>query len=223
MTLENIWRQRIYPNDSAADTCRNSYQKTYQEEYARADLRLGLIEALALRIDGDFVLRQYATPSDSIPDFLGVTINPQLQLSLSPSLQIRAGYLYALRVYENNIIQERRSTTAASSSSLFYEDYYSHGFTAGIDLIRADGLLLSVSENFEMRTYPNSAGYNISDFGLYSYTDRNINSLLLFFSWNFSSRWQANVLANFDNDNSRIDDQTDSRNTLFSIDLAYSF
>lgn len=218
--LENIWRSRIYPNQTANDDCRNSYQKTYQEEYARADLRLGLIEALALRIDGDFVLRQYATPSDTIPDFLGVTANPQLQFNLSPSFQIRAGYQYALRVYENDIVQTTRSAPANFS---FYEDYYSHGFTFGLDLIRSDGLLFSVNENFEMRTYPNSTPGNTSDLGLYSYTDRNINSLLLFFSWNFRPRWQANVLANFDNDHSRVDDQSDSRNTLFAIDLGYSF
>lgn len=218
--LENIWRSRIYPNQTANDGCRNSYQKTYQEEYARADLRLGLIEALALRIDGDFVLRQYATPSDTIPDFLGVTANPQLQFNLSPSFQIRAGYQYALRVYENDIVQ---TTPGAPASFSFYEDYYSHGFTFGLDLIRSDGLLFSVNENFEMRTYPNSTPGNTSDLGLYSYTDRNINSLLLFFSWNFRPRWQANVLANFDNDRSRVDDQSDSRNTLFAIDLGYSF
>ncbi len=221
--LENIWRRRIYPNQTANDGCRNSYQKTYQEEYARADLRLGLVEALALRIDGDFVLRQYETPSDSIPDFLGATANPQLQLSLSPSFQIRAGYLYALRVYENDIIQQKNRAAAPARNSSFYEDYYSHGFTLGLDLIRTDGLLFSINENFEMRTYPNSTASNTSDLGLYSYTDRNINSLLLFFSWSFHPRWQANVLANFDNDHSRVDDQSDSRNTLFAIDLGYSF
>jgi len=220
--LENIWRNRIYPNAAANDGCRNSYQKTYQEEYARADLRLGLVDALALRIDGDFVLRQYEAPSDSIPDFLGATVNPQLQFSLSPSLQIRAGYLYALRVYENDIIQPRRVGAPATNFS-FYEDYYSHGFTLGVDLIRTDGLLLSLNENFEMRTYPNSTASNTTDLGLFSYTDRNLNSLLLFFSWNFCPRWQANVLANFDNDYSRVDDQSDSRHTLFAIDLGYSF
>lgn len=222
--LENIWRNRIYPNDAAADGCSNAYQKTYQEEYARADLRLGLVEALALRIDGDFVLRQYETPSDSIPDFLGATVNPQLQFSLSSSFQIRAGYLYALRVYESDIIQPSRvSTSAPATNFSFYEDYYSHGFTLGIDLIRTDGLLLSLNENFEMRTYPNSTASNTADLGLFSYTDRNINSLLLFFSWSFRPRWQANVLANFDNDYSRVDDQSDSRNTLFAIDLGYAF
>ncbi len=91
----------------------------------------------------------------------------------------------------------------------------------GVDLIRTNGVWLSVNENFEMRTYPNAIAQNLPGFGLYS--DRNINSLLLFFSWNFLPRWQATVLANFDNDHSRIENQSDSRNTLFSIDLGYSF
>ncbi|MCG3119604.1 MAG: hypothetical protein ALAOOOJD_02042 [bacterium] len=223
ITLDNIWRQRIYPHTAANDDCRNSYQKTYQEEYARAELKLGLSQALALRIDGDFVLRQYQTPSDSIPDFLGTTVNPQLQFNLSASFQIRAGYLYSLRVYDDNIIQGSQPATASAFSNPFYEDYYSHGFTLGVDLIRTDGLLFSLNENFEMRTYPNSTATHISDLGLYSYTDRNLNSLLLFFSWNFHPRWQANVLANFDNDHSRVNDQSDSRHTLFSLDLGYSF
>jgi len=219
--LENIWRHRIYPNNVPGNACRKSYQNTHQEEYARADLRLGFNEAVALRIEGDFTLRQYQAPSDTTPDFLGATVNPQLQFKLSSSLQMSVGYLHLLRVYDKNIIQVTRPSATDLPGSLFYEDYYSHGFTVGIDLIRTDGLFFSVNENFEMRTYPNSTTQTIPGLGLYS--DRNINSLLLFFSWNFLPRWQAGMLANFDNDRSRTDNQSDSRHTLFSIDLAYSF
>jgi hypothetical protein len=219
--LENIWRHRIYPGNVPGNACRKTYQNTYQEEYARADLRLGFNELAALRIEGDFTLRQYEAPSDTTPDFLGTTVNPQLQLRLFADLQMSVGYLYLLRVYDKNIIQVNRPTTVDEPAYLFYEDYYSHGFTLGLDLIRAGGLLFSVNENFEMRTYPNSTAQTLPGFGLYS--DRNINSLLLFFSWNFHPSWQAGVLANFDNDRSRVDNQSDSRNTLFSIDLSYSF
>jgi hypothetical protein len=219
--LENIWRHRIYPTEVAGG-CPRTYQNTFQEEYARADLRLGLSDALALRVEGDFTLRQHQTPSDSTPDFLSTTVNPQLQFKLLADWQISVGYLYLLRVYDKDIIRSQRPTTAAGDLGYsFYEDYYSHGFTLGVDLIRTDGVWLSVNENFEMRTYPNAIAQNLPGFGLYS--DRNINSLLLFFSWNFLPRWQAGVLANFDNDHSRIENQSDSRNTLFSIDLGYSF
>ncbi len=219
--LENIWRNRIYPIDAAGSSCRRSFQNTYQEEFARADLRLGLSEAIALRVEGDFTLRQHQAPSDSTPDFLSTTVNPQLQFKLFSDWQLSVGYLYLLRVYEKDIIRSQPVTAAGEVAYSFYEDYYSHGFTLGIDLIRTDGIWLSVNENFEMRTYPNAIAQDLPGLGLYS--DRNINSLLLFFSWNFLPRWQAGVLANFDNDHSRINNQSDSRNTLFSIDLAYSF
>ncbi|MGH7597097.1 MAG: hypothetical protein ACREOI_12140 [bacterium] len=220
--LENIWRHRIYPTE-VADGCPRTYQNTFQEEYARADLRLGLSDALALRVEGDFTLRQHQTPSDSTPDFLSTTVNPQLQFKLLADWQISVGYLYLLRVYDKDIIRLQRPTTVAGDLgySFYEEDYYSHGFTLGVDLIRTDGLWLSVNENFEMRTYPNAVAQDFQGLGLYS--DRNINSLLLFFSWNFLPRWQAGVLANFDNDHSRTESRSDSRNTLFSIDLSYSF
>jgi hypothetical protein len=219
--LENIWRHRIYPGNVPGNACRKTYQNTHQEEYARADLRLGFSESAALRIEGDFTLRQYEAPSDTTPDFLSATVNPQLQFRLFADLQMSVGYLYLLRLYDQNIIRVNQPAVVDEPAYLFYEDYYSHGFTLGLDLIRAGGLLFSVSENFEMRTYPNSTAQTLAGFGLYS--DRNINSLLLFFSWNFHPRWQAGVLANFDNDHSRVDNQSDSRNTLFSIDLSHSF
>ncbi|MDZ7288809.1 MAG: hypothetical protein ONB44_04575 [candidate division KSB1 bacterium] len=219
--LENIWRNRIYPNNVGSSACRRTYQSTYQEEYARADLRLGLSQALALRVEGDFTLRQHKVPSDSTPDFLSTTVNPQFQFRLFSDLQVSLGYLYLLRVYEKDIIQVDPSTSISETSYPFYEDYYSHGFTVGIDLLRTDGLLFSVNEIFEARTYPNATAQNIPGFGLY--TDRNINSLLLFFSWNFLPKWQASMLANFDDDRSRTENRSDSRNTLFSIDLSYSF
>jgi len=218
IALENIWRSRIYPNHPASDTCRIDLQKTYQEEYARVDLRLGLNETVALRVEGDFTLLQYKAPSADKPDFLKMLVNPQLQFQLFADLQVSLGYLYLLRVNDKDIIQLNPVTVVRDTIPQPLErDYYAHGVTFGVDLIRTGGLLLSAIENYEIRTYPDAPVNDILNY------NRNINSLLLFFSWNFRPRWQANVLANFDNDHSRDDDQRDSRNTLFTIDLGYSF
>jgi hypothetical protein len=200
--LENIWRHRIYPDNTPGSACVKTFLNTYQEEFARADLRLGLSEVLALRVEGDFALRQHQTPSDSTPDFLSTTVNPQLQFKLSSGLQISAGYLYLLRVYNKNIIQEQPSIATGPGYS-FHEDYYSHGFTLGVDLIRASGLLCSVNENFEMRTYPNAAGQRLSDFGLYD--DRTL-TLCCFSSPGIFPALAGNA-ANFDNDHSRINNK----------------
>lgn len=215
--IENIWRYRIYPTQAAGDSCLYTYRNTYQEEYARADLRLGLSGSMGLRLEGDFILRQHQHPSETTPDFLQTAVNPQLQLKLFSDWQLNLGYLYLLRVHEKDIIQLQPSTAADVSVGISEEDYYSHGFTFGIDLIRAEGLLLNLKEVYEVRTYPNAADKDLF------YIDSNINSLLLFLSWNFLPRWQLGVLANFDNDRSRTDTPRDSRYSLFSIDLGYSF
>jgi len=220
IALENIWRNRIYPNHPTSDTCRIDLQRTYQEEYARVDLRLGLSETVALRVEGDFTLLQYKMPSTDKPNFLKTLVHPQLQFKLFADLQVSLGYLYLLRVNDKEIIQSNpvivdRDTIPPLPP--LERDYYAHGITFGVDLIRTDGLLLSAIENYEIRTYPDAPANDILNY------NRNINSLLLFFSWNFRPRWQANVLANFDNDHSRVDDQRDSRNTLFTIDFGYSF
>jgi len=218
ISLENIWRNRIYPNPPTSDTCRIDLQRTYQEEYARVDLRLGLSETVALRVEGDFTLLQYKTPSADKPDFLKTLVNPQLQFKLFADLQVSLGYLYLLRVNDKDIIKSNSvAVDRDTSRSPLERDYYAHGVTFGVDLIRTSGLLLSAIENYEIRIYPDAPVDDILDY------NRNINSLLLFFSWNFRPRWQANVLANFDNDHSRVDDQRYSRNTLFAIDLGYSF
>jgi hypothetical protein len=215
--IENIWRNRIYTNRTAGDTCPNTYQNTYQEEYARGDLRLGLSETVGLRLEGDFTLRQHQVPNQATPDFLHTTVNPQLTLNLFSDLQLSFGYLYLLRVHDKDIIQVTPGTTAGDNSGLSEQDYYSHGFTFGVDLIRTSGILLNVKEVYEIRTYPNAAKTDLF------YVDSNINSLLLFLSWNFFSHWQVGILANFDNDRSRTDTPRDSRYTLFAIDLGYSF
>jgi hypothetical protein len=215
--LENIWRNRIYANDTAGDTCHSVYQRTHQEEYARADLRLGLNDWVGLRLEGDFTLRQYKVPNDTSLDFLHTTVNPQLQYRLFPDLQISLGYLYLLRVYDRDIIQLKPVSAAGEIIYSIEQDYYSHGVTFGVELIRANGFFLSVNEAYEIRTYPEASTEDFLNI------DRNINSLLFFLSWNFRPRWQAGVLANFDNDRSRTERQYDSRHTLFAIDLSYSF
>jgi hypothetical protein len=214
--LENIWRNRVYTKSDP-----NTYRNTYQEEFARADLRLGLNETIALRMEGDFTLRQHKVPSSVTPDYLQTTANPQLQFNLFKDLQLSLGYLYLLQVNDEDIIQPLPSASTQNPYNPNYDDYYSHGVTLRFDLIRTDGFLFSLNEAYEIRTYPNVPQNNLP--GLISETDSNINSLLLFLSWNFLSNWQMSVLANFDNDRSRTANQRNSHQTLFTVELGYSF
>lgn len=205
--VENLWRRRVYPRGISDST----YENTHQEEYLRADLRLGLGASTALRLEGDFTFRAYPAEvsNDLAPDFVDLEVNPQLQFKLVRDWQASIGYLLLLHRYE------------AHNNFLGYADYYAHGVTLGLDLFSTNGFLLSVSNAFQVRRYPEVSADNFLLSS--SYSDRSINSLLLFLSWTFHTNWQLGAFANYDNEISRLREASDSRNTLFSLDVTCSF
>ena len=219
--LQNVWRLRDYARGFSDST----YQNTYQEEYLRGDVRIGLGPRVAIRVEGDYTLRQYQVSSSNTPDYYNTYINPQLVVKVFGDWQVGLGYMYLLRVHAKDLVQKnnlpRTDTRSAEAGFVGYEDYYSHGLTFAVELFRINGLMLSVNNTYEMRKYPNSTTNNLPGLGLY--TDRNINTLLLFLTMNLSANLQLGVLANLDDDRSRVENQSDSRSTLFSLDLSYSF
>jgi hypothetical protein len=219
--LQNLWRFRDYARGFSDTT----YQNTYQEEYLRGDFRIGLGPKVAVRVEGDYTLRQYEVPSSNTPDFSNTYLNPQLVFKVFGDWQVGLGYMYLLRVHAKDLVQKRNTPVTdargAQDDSVPYEDYYSNGLTVSLELFRISGLMLSVNHTYEMRKYPNSTTNQLRGWGFY--TDRNINTLLLFFSMNLSPCLQLSALANLDDDRSLIENQSDSQSTLFSIDLGYSF
>jgi hypothetical protein len=219
--LQNIWRRRDYAQGFSDST----YQNTYQEEYLRGDVRIGLSPRFAIRVEGDYTLRQHDVPSSNTPDYSNTYLNPQLVFKLFGDWQVGAGYMYLLRVHAKDLVQKRGATAIDTRSPeagfVGYEDYYSNGFTFSVELFQVNGLMLSVNNTYEMRKYPNSPTNDLTGLGFY--TDRNINTLLLFLTVNLTPALQLSALANLDNDRSRVENQSDSKATLFSIDLGYSF
>ncbi len=211
--LQNLWRRRVYPRGLSDST----FENTHGEEYLRADLRLASGSATALRLEGEFTWRQYPFELDNqfTPNFLDLRLNPQFQFKVLANWQASVGYLYLLRRHE------RETAATDAKSFLVFEDYNSHGLSLGLDLLSTSGILLSLSNAFEIRTYPNVTSGNLIISN--SYSDRNIHSLLFFLSWTLTRRWQLGAFANFDNEISRVRQANDSRNTLFSVDLTYSF
>lgn len=211
--VQNIWRRRAYPLGIPDST----FQNTYREEYLRADLTLGLSEVAGLRLEGDLTLRQYETPSVFTPDFFNAKLNPKLQFKIGGDWQASVGYIFLVQVNGT----QAQASTSSSLTSGFYEDYYANGFTLGLDLFSASGLLLSASHVFEARIYPDSQLEASTAFN--PNPNRNNNSFLLFLSWQINPHWQANTIANFDSQISRAEYREDLRNTIFSFELGYSF
>ncbi|MGH7495189.1 MAG: hypothetical protein ACREOO_22695 [bacterium] len=215
--VQNLWRTRDYPSGIPDST----FQNSYQEEFLRADLRFGLSELLALRVEGDLTLRQYKTANSLTPDFFNARINPQLEHRIGNEWQVSGGYVFLLQVHGT---REQQGTASASTAVLnggFYEDYYANGFTLGLEWYSSQGVLLSVNHTYEVRTYPHDP---LKDALLPSlYSDYNNHSLLLFLSWKLSAHWQMSAVANYDNQTSRTETGDDLRNTLFSVEVGYGF
>jgi len=90
-----------------------------------------------------------------------------------------------------------------------------------IELFTAGGFILSLQDAFLFQRYPNSAKTNVDALGIYQ--DRNINSILLFLSWNITPRWRFTALANMDDERGLKKESNDANNTLLGFELNYIF
>lgn len=224
IALENIYRVRDYALGGSDST----YQNPFREEYLRGDFRFGLTPTISFDLQGDVALRQHKFASLLTPDFLHVTANPRFLVRLFGDWQLGMGYLYVLRVHSKDIIRTGPTTdvsdparAALDATILGYEDYFSHGFSVSLELFRLGAFMLNLTNNFEYRTYPDSQTNRIDSFSLYS--DRQINSTFLFLTWRIQPQLEVNLFANYDEDRSRNQEHNDSRNTLLSVELGYTF
>lgn len=217
--LENIWRQRKYVR---GDNC-DSYRNSYQEEYFRSDFRFGLSSNLSFDTQADFTLRQHDISCEQTPDYFHLTARPRFLVRIWKDWQIGLGYVYVLRVHQKDIIRTTPVTDAASDSErlISYEDYFSHGLSVSLELFHLGNFMLSLTDQYELRTYPNAATNNVPGLGLF--TDRKINSILLFLTWKMFPSLELGMLANYDNDQGRQENQSDFQNTIFSLELGYNF
>ncbi len=216
--LENIWRSRRYIHGDSDST----YQNSFQEEFFRADLRFGLNAWLSFDFDGDFTLRQHRLVSAITPDFVSIRVNPRFLFRIFGDWQLGLGYVYVLRIYSKDIIRTQPVLTATPVDiQLGYEDYFSHGITVSLELFRLGAFMLSFTDQYQFLTYPNSLTKRVDGFEFY--TDRKINSILMFLTWQMRPNWELNFIVNLDDDRSRFDNNTDSRSNIISIEMSYSF
>ncbi len=235
--FENIWTRRNYFNS----TNPNSFFNSYREENFLGDIRLGLSKLLALGLRADFILRHYdeveATENTDgtlrntnsgwiIPDYLNFSANPRFLFKFWGDWQIGVGYLYNLRVYRENIINpEPRPVTDVAATDIplqtdvLFDDYYSHGISLSLEVFRMDGLMISLTNQYEERRYPNAPEVS----GRLFNHDTSINSILLFSSWAINRNFELSTLINFDDEQARNDEFSDVKNTFLSIDLSYTF
>jgi len=206
---ENDIRLRQYTS-AATDS---SFENDYLEEVVAFDLKFPFALRWAVRLGSEFAYRNYRVASSMTPDFLWGQFKPSFVFDAGSSWTLGAGYVYGFR--------HHRAEGLASVTDVNEENYYEHGLSLSVDWLTTKGIVLSLLETYRWRRYPNALAKSISDFSLYS--DRNVNSILLYLSWNFSPDWELSVIANYDDDRDRQREHSDALNTLFSLDLNYRF
>lgn len=210
LNLENDLRLRDYTNPQPDSL---SIYNDFWENNLTGDMRLDFTRRVGAEVRGTLTKRDYKIVSESLPDYLFWEVEPMFIFKINQEWRIGFGVYYALQNHQK-----------------FYSfaDYYKVGPVITLELFQINGVLLSLRESFTLERFPNiqtnSAGNsdpNTSSL-INFYSDRNSNSLSLFLTWNVSSRWQLNILANLDDDRHK-DDSGDSQNTLVGLDLSYSF
>ena len=210
LNFENDLRLRDYTNFQPDSL---SLYNDYWENNLTGDIRLDFTRRVGTEVRGTITKRDYKIVSESLPDYVFWEIEPKFILNIDQEWRIGFGVYYALQNHQK---------------SYSFADYYKVGPVITLELFQINGVLLSLRESFILERFPNiqtdsSRNSDPNNSSLINfYSDRNSNSLSLFLTWNVSSRWQLNILANLDDDRHR-DDSGDSQNTLVGLDLNYSF
>jgi hypothetical protein len=215
-SLENKLSFRNYTN-IPADT---SFQFDYWEEYLKGTLRVAFSSTFGTEFRAAITKRDYQLMSAITPDYLLWEVEPELYFNLSSEWRINLGFFYSKQTHEQ-LFNRSPFLGSDAAFSIPFEDYYNYGPIVTIEFFRINGLLFSIRESFLIERYPNSLTRDVQSFNLYS--DRNINSIMVFLTWNISSRWQLGVLANMDDDRSQKNVSGDSQNTIVGIEFNYFF
>ncbi|MBD3289059.1 hypothetical protein GF337_09665 [candidate division KSB1 bacterium] len=190
-----------------------SFYIDYEEIHSQINGFYRLGNRFAIRFRSDFEFRHHAMTTMYASNYLEIEAQPAVVFNFSDYSSIELGYVYTNRDYD----------LPSRSANIYFmeEDYYSHGISLSLDIFRLNRFMLNVTEIYSFKRYPNSAANDIDVFTLY--TDRNINSLIGFFSWNISANWILSVFANWDDDHDPYQNYGDTRSTMLGLELSLNF
>jgi len=212
-------RRRDYFNTTARDS---TFLQTYNETSFEGIWRINFGAFWGMRARTFGAVRRYDSFSPFALDYVDLEARPELVFRLTPTLSLGFGFFYGWRDYqEPRSVRMLAALPQVMDYSISFEDYRTLGPSISLEILRFDNLVLNLTETYQWRRYPNSPATSVRNFTLYS--NRNINSLLLFLSWNVTPGWQFSVVANFDDDRGEEVDKGSTQSTLLSLELTYGF
>jgi len=186
------------------------YQSNYWENWATGQFTLPFTRFLALEVNDNFTIRNYASEFSYLRDNVANETEALFRIQAAPNITFRAGY------YVDFYINHENATAEDVDAQV--ENYYSHGPSFSLDYFYQK-FLLNLSNTSRNRVYPKAQ--DIDNLTLYS--DRNLKSLFLFISWEINPAWEMNLITNYDADHDRENENSDSRSTIFSLEIIRNF
>lgn len=216
LSLEGELRWRDYTSEVLSQILQD-----HKEAHFRGQMRLPLTAAFGGKIQGSITHRDYRfVNATSLPDYLLWDLEPELYLNIGTDWRIGTGFFYGEQTYQN-LLTRVDAAAVDATVSIPFDNIETYGPTFTLEFFRINGLMFSLRESFQLRRYPDTP---TSDFLRSNpYSDRNVNSILFFFSWNFMRQWRFTALANVDHDRSRGDNSGDFQNTIVGLEVNYSF
>ena len=200
-----------------------TYYNDYDELYTDFSCTYRLNNRFALKLENMTESRKYARMNQVTIDYLDFEIEPAVVFYLTELWTIELGYVYSFQNYKQPGADETGTVDEAGNitETLYEEDCYSTGISLTLDIFQLNKFMFSITDIYSKKRYPHSAANEIDAFTLY--TDRNTNSLLCYFSWSITKNWELGLIANYDSDRDPHQKNSDTRSTMFSVELTFMF
>ena len=155
--------------------------------------------------------RRFRSPDISYSDYNAASLQAQIKFYFSDYNSLGVGYVHEQETHFSDNTDNQKIVEQ--------ENFTARGMVISVDLVKTNGLLLNLSYQYTLRTYPNAGANDL--FGFYS--NRRIHSLQGLGYLPLSKHWQFQFFANYDNDRDRDREYNDNFSTIFNIGLQYKF
>lgn len=191
----------------------SSFLTDFRQHFITLNVSQNIAKPVAIRFAGEAIFRDHPESYVYTPDFIYFRFEPGFLFDLSSQLNLGINYIYESKEYRKNEIQE--------SNLLINQNNVSQGLLVSLDYFNFKNLLCSLTHTFLFNSYPDAGEEPIPGYSLY--TNRAQNSTLLYLSYQVIEPLEITLIMQHDLDQDREIEHNDSRSSIFSLDVNWSF
>ncbi len=204
-------RNEVSIKNYATTTPDSLYQSDYVENIVYLEFKYTLNKKFHFLLGTTSQFQKYQNQQTYLRDNWGYEIELSANYSINAATSFKFGGLYELNRFQGSEGEDDIPPDV--------EDFYAPGLIFSFDYFLFDRIILSLTDTYRWRRYPNAENLNM----LSLFSNRDNNSLFLLLNWQIGAGYQLNLLANYDTEHDREIEHSDSKNTMFSLELTKRF